>query len=240
MKTLLFCLPYAGGSATVYHAWRSGLNDHIELCPVELPGRGSRYDEPFASRIEQLVDDLAIRISTQAQQQPYILYGHSMGAVLAYELYHALIRRGCHPPEGIILSGRPAPDYNKGSRWSDLKERVLSFLPPDDRHMPAEIAAHPQLAAVFKRILQADIQMMSRYQALRQPSSIHCPLIVLAGKQDTIPAAGMEAWQAYAKHSFQVYWVDGDHFFIHSHHSVVLDIINAFTHATAYGGGFNQ
>ncbi|MFD1990032.1 thioesterase II family protein [Paenibacillus nicotianae] len=236
MKTLLFCLPYAGGSATIYHVWRNQLKDHIELYPIELPGHGSRYDEPYAQHFEALLDDVMASICSHLGNHPYVIYGHSMGAVLAYELYYKLVQEGYHPPAQIILAARPAPhsSYSQESKWAQLKDKLLSILPIKDSRIPSEIANYPHLAKQFKNTLSADIQALSFYRIPDQRSIIDCPLIVFAGTKDHIPRSAIEAWEEYTSKRATIYWLEGDHFFIHSHTAELISIINKLTLATSY------
>lgn len=236
MKTLLFCLPYAGGSATMYHTWKKDLADHIELHPIELPGHGSRYDEPYAQHFDELLNDVATSILSSLGNHPYVIYGHSMGAVLAYELYYKLVRGGCAPPMQIILSARPAPNssYLQESKWSQLKDKLLSILPLKDSRIPFEIMQHPKLANQFKNTLQADIQVLSSYRMPAQRTAVECPLIVFAGVKDHIPRSAIEAWEQYTNNNFTIFWFEGDHFFIHSHTTELIAVINNITTLTTF------
>ena len=97
----LFCLPYSGASAMVYVRWRRALPDWLQVCPLELPGRGRRMDEPLQSDIKALAAQLAEEISRDLNG-PYALFGHSLGGLLAFELAHALSARNLPAPLALF------------------------------------------------------------------------------------------------------------------------------------------
>ncbi|OBY78046.1 hypothetical protein BBG47_18560 [Paenibacillus sp. KS1] len=228
VKTILFCLPYAGASATIYWQWKGQLSPHIELRPVELAGRGARYDEPYAASIADMLKDAVTQIGPQVQEVPYAIYGHSMGAVLAYELYYLLLREGYPPPVHLLLSGRPAPlsDRKRTFSWSSLKQRLLAPLSFPDGRIPAEIKRRPELAAKFKKILNADVRILETYRLDPARPLINCPVTVFAGLNDKINREEIQLWNRHTVHNCEIVWIKGDHFFLHSHMEEVVSVIN--------------
>jgi surfactin synthase thioesterase subunit len=138
MKTILFCIPYAGGSATVYMQWKQLLGNHIEIYPVELAGRGARYDEPHDPNFTSMMNDLVTQIKPYAENNTYAIFGHSMGAVLAYELYYMLAEEGFPLPVHLFLSGRPAPVQHAG------RKKFRQVLKSDVRLMNTYVAKPKQ------------------------------------------------------------------------------------------------
>ncbi|MFS2126939.1 thioesterase II family protein, partial [Pseudomonas sp. Pseusp97] len=104
----LFCLPYSGASAMVYARWKRQLPGWIDVCPVELPGRGRRFAESLHTDLRALASQLADEIAARLDQ-PYALFGHSLGGLLAFELAHALRDRGLPMPQALFASAAPAP-----------------------------------------------------------------------------------------------------------------------------------
>ena len=113
----LLCLPYSGASAMVYSRWRRKLPQWLALQPVELPGRGARFGEPLHTDMRGLARQLAAELQPTLRT-PYALFGHSLGALLACELAHALRALGCDEPVALFASGTAAPsmraDYDRG------------------------------------------------------------------------------------------------------------------------------
>ena len=101
----LFCIPYAGGSATMYNRWSTNLSDDIELVPIELAGRGHRMEEPFYPSFDHAVQDIQQVIAQKRNHDHFALFGHSMGALLAYE---SAVRMDIHDQQQLrhlFLSG---------------------------------------------------------------------------------------------------------------------------------------
>src|SRR5471032_1015798 len=108
----LYCLPYSGASAMVYARWRRKLPEWIEVCPLELPGRGRRFNDPLQTDLPALVNQLAGELQGNLDLT-YALFGHSLGALVAFELAHALRRNGLPPASALFASGAPAPAFRE-------------------------------------------------------------------------------------------------------------------------------
>src|ERR1039458_1874497 len=187
-KLRLFCFPYAGGGASIYRTWQKAFPAAIEVCPLQLPGREMRLKEEgvrdFPSMLRQICDALSAFVV-----EPYALFGHSMGAFLAYEVAHELIRQGRRAPAHIFVSGHQAP-----LAASKLLSKSVYAMSDDDliREMsllngPAFMTAmqDAELRKLVLRVLRADLELCQSYHACR---SGHSPLDVdmsaLGGMRD--------------------------------------------------------
>ncbi|MGQ4665507.1 thioesterase II family protein [Metabacillus halosaccharovorans] len=229
MKTILFCIPYAGDSATIYMQWKQLLGNHIELYPLELAGRGARYDEPFDSNFTSMMNDLAAQIKQYAKNKQYAIFGHSMGAVLAYELYYLLSEEGFPQPRHLFLSGRPAPaaqNNRKKSFLSRLVSEKFGELFPQSGDMPVEIAKHPELAKKFRQVLKSDLRIMNTYHFIPKQEKLKCPVTIFSGKQDDISEENILAWRDQSNNDCKIVWVKGDHFFLHTRKEELVSVIN--------------
>lgn len=228
MKTILFCIPYAGGSATVYMQWKQILGNHIELYPVELAGRGARYDEPHYSNFTSMRNDLAVQIKQYAGNNQYAIFGHSMGAVLAYELNYLLTEEGFPQPVHLFLSGRPAPVQNAGRKGllSRLVSEKLGELFHKNEGIPVEIAKRPELAKKFRQVLKSDLRIMNSYDFKAKQAKINCPVTIFSGKQDEISETELLAWKDHSNNDCKIIWLNGDHFFLHSRKEELVSVIN--------------
>src|SRR5471030_1190282 len=109
-KIKLFCFPYAGGSSVIYENWRKKLSPSIELIPIEYAGIGSRFAEPLFENINDVVEDVFHAIKKHLNTTiEYSFFGHSMGALIAYELSHKLTQLKYTAPVHIFFSGKLAP-----------------------------------------------------------------------------------------------------------------------------------
>lgn len=225
----LYCIPYSGASALVYARWRRLLPTWIEVRPLELPGRGARMDEPLARNPHQLAEDLAREIvaDIRAADGPYALFGHSLGALLAFELAHALLTLRAPPPLVVFASGTEAPSARDDSGWrrprsdAELIEELRS-----KQGTPEEAIGSRDLMDAVLPVLRADFLMCGHY-AYRKRARLPCPIRVFGGRQDETSREGLLAWQVEAGTDFGLSMFDGGHFFIHERsadvHAIVAD-----------------
>lgn len=212
----LYCFAYAGGSAAAYAAWQNLLGPHIEVCAMQLPGRGTRFAEPPRHTLQPLVDDLALAIAGQPAV-PFALFGHSLGALIAFDVAQALRRDRLPLPSHLFVSGCRAP--------SVAREPKGLHLLPDAEFMaalrgyngtPAEVLANAELMALVMPVLRADFALVDDFR-YRQRPALPVPLTVLAGRGDEPSTLdGIEAWAAESNDFRGVHWFDGDHFFVNS------------------------
>lgn len=210
----LFCFPYAGGSSEVYRTWQRWFPEQIDLCLVHLPGRGKRLREQAFTRTMPLVKAIADRMPPEIDA-PYALYGHSMGAIIAFELARELFRRHCARPQHLFVSGRRAPQCPR-------TEPTTFNLPHDEfiaelrrlNGTPREILENPELLELFMGLLRADFEIVDTYQ-YDPMEPLSCPITVYGGLYDKeVPVESCHAWQEQTSVSCNVKMVDGDHFFV--------------------------
>ncbi|MBK4987919.1 thioesterase II family protein [Pseudomonas sp. S36] len=220
----LLCLPYSGASAMVYSRWRRKLPAWLQVRPVELPGRGARLGEPLHTDMQGLARQLAAE-QRLAASAPYALLGHSLGALLAFELAHELQGLGCTPPLALFACGTAAPtrreDYD-GNNWREPKTdpELLDEL-RTLQGTPEEVLANPELMSLTLPILRADFLLCGTY-AYRQRPALQCPLHVLGGENDRASDEQLDAWRLETRGAFSRQMFSGGHFFIHEHEDRVL------------------
>ncbi len=219
----LFCLPYSGASAMVYSRWRRKLPEWLSVVPVELPGRGARLGEPLQTDMHALARQLARELAPRIQG-PYGVFGHSLGALLGFELLHALREVGAPEPVALIASGTAAPtrreDYDRGFADPRSDAELKADL-RDLQGTPSQVLDNDELMALTLPILRADFLLCGRYEyQARVPLS--CPLHVLGGSQDKATQEQLLAWQSESAANFSLDMLPGGHFFIHEHEVRVL------------------
>ena len=223
----LFCLPFAGGGASIYRPWGRALPQAVEVCPIQLPGRENRLREPLYTNIQVLAERLVSQILPYAQK-PFALFGHSMGALLAFELTRALRRHDGPMPLFLFLSAHRAAHL-------PLRRQPLSDLPDGEfiravRRLggtPEEVFAHPDLLKLALPILRADFAMCDRYGFVPE-SPLNCPLILYAGRQDPeVLPQEVEAWREHTTGIARLQMFPGDHFFLHSDRDVLMRSITS-------------
>jgi medium-chain acyl-[acyl-carrier-protein] hydrolase len=212
----LFCLPYAGASASVYMPWNRHLGRSVLVTPVELPGRGSRIRELPCSRLEPLLHDLVPTVARLCDR-PFAIFGHSLGALLAYEVAARLELDHDLVAERLYVSGHSAPHHPR-------REEPISHLPDeefltrirDHYGTPAEAFTDPQLVKLLLPMLRADFTLAETYeQAL--DNLLHCPITAMGGLDDPdAQGSDLVGWREYTRRFFRVQMFPGDHFFLHT------------------------
>lgn len=213
----LFCFPYAGGSAAIYRGWQAALGPQIDVQAVELPGRGSRFREAPVGDLRVLAQRLAEEIAPQLDR-PFAIFGHSIGALIGYELTHCLHRSGQPLPQWLLLSAKSAPQHAQ----PNLRRRHL-LSDADFKQMLREMGGTPDsvlesddMMSRFLPVLRADFSLSGTYEhALRPP--LPTTLFLFGASGDSVPEQELLGWREHVRRYAGCDWNDGKHFFVHSH-----------------------
>ena len=222
----VFCFPHAGGGASLFRAFASSLLDGIELCAVQLPGREERLAEvPF--------DDLSALVPpTIAQMQPYLdrpfaLFGHSMGALIAYEIARALCSAS-QPPLHLFVSAQAAPHVpSRTLPRHSLPPGAFEAALARINGMPAQILQDAEVMAAIVPLLRADLALAETY-AWTRGEPLDVPMTAFGGAKD--PEASLEdldAWRMHSRHFRGVRLFPGDHFYLRDDPALVVNAIAA-------------
>ena len=223
----LFCLPYSGASAMLYARWKRQLPTWIDVCPVELPGRGRRFAESLQTDLRalagQLADELAVHLD-----RPYALFGHSLGGLLVFELAHALRERGLPLPQALFASAASAPARRDGHRelaQEQSDEQLIERM----RQLGGTAEAvfdDPDMLALTLPVMRADFLLCGLYDYCSRPP-LTCPIHVFGGKADRLSVDSLSAWQDETSASFSLEMLDGGHFFLNSAEARLLELLRA-------------
>jgi surfactin synthase thioesterase subunit len=224
MRTVnLLCLPNAGASAMMYLGWRARLPDWIKLVPVELPGRGRRIGEPCAEEFDALVAQLC-REHAGAMRAPYALFGHSMGALLAYGVARRQLLAGAPLPLTLFASGTAGPSRRDAERFARTDDASLIATMRRHGGTPQEVFDSPELMAMTLDILRADYKLCQSF-TYRAGTPLPMPLEVLVGRQDDLGGERVVAWQREAGGAFALHWFPGGHFYLRERRDAVLQTV---------------
>lgn len=221
----LVCFPYAGGGTVPFRRWPERLGPHVELWAAQLPGREGRRAEPAATDLRALGRTLAAELAHSAAS-PCAFFGHSMGAVLAFEAARELRRLGAPGPRALVVSAAQAPHL------PHLKPPTYHLPDADFRAelarlngTPRELLESEELMALMTPTLRADFEACQTYVYVDEPA-LDCPITAVAGASDTeVAPASMQAWSRHTSGAFACRVLAGDHFFIHSAAGAFLRVL---------------
>ncbi len=209
----LVCLPYAGGAASVYRQWEHLAPPHVEVCPVELPGRGTRMGETPFRRLPPLIRALADALEPLLDR-PCAFFGHSMGGLVAFELARLLRRRGWPEPCHLFVSASPAPPRRHEPAMHDAPDAEVKARLRTLSGTPREILEDDELMKLVLPVIRADFSVLETYEYFEEPP-LSVPITVFGGLHDrAVRRADLEGWRAHSTDS-RLWMLPGDHFFIH-------------------------
>ena len=210
----LFCIPHAGAGASAYVAWRNGFPDWIEVCPVQLPGRENRYGEPVPDDMHTLVAMLAEALEPLLDR-PVALFGHSMGALIAYELAVQWMNGGGPVPRHLFLSGCLPPHRMEDRTLAGEEDGELLDLLRSYNGMDPALLGAEEFVDFIVPVFRRDLRLVDSF--VRNPAQppLPCPVTVFSGVEDPFvdPEQAAE-WEAYAGGGFQLRLFAGDHFYL--------------------------
>lgn len=224
----LFCIPYSGGSASVYLKWKRHLDNRIQLFPLELAGRGSRYNELYYKNLDEAVNDLLFKIINETDiNSKFAVYGHSLGGIIAYELVYKLQEEFGLIPSHSFFSGVEAPTSHK------ILEPISDL--PDDEFVlkiftyggtPKELLENKSFLGIYLPIIRADMKIYETYNFVERAKKLESSISIINGKEDILTIKEIEEWRFLTKNDCNFYCLDGDHFFINTYTDKVANIIN--------------
>ncbi len=212
----LFCFSYAGGGASVYRTWHRQLPADIEVCPVQIPGREGRLKEERFRRVERRAGALPEALRPYLDM-PFAFFGHSLGAIVAYETAVRLRAEQGKSPVILLVSARRAPQVPPD-------EEPIYALPPDEFHAklrefdgtPAEVLEHPELMELLEPLLRADFELNDTYDAATEKPRLDCPITAFGGLEDKdVDRESLEAWREMTRGPFRMRLFPGGHFYLH-------------------------
>jgi medium-chain acyl-[acyl-carrier-protein] hydrolase len=221
----LFCFPYAGGSAQVFRSWQRQFSPEITLSLAHLPGRAMRIGELPYKSLKLLVEALAQAMIPELQGS-FAFWGHSMGALISFELARELRRRGQRGPEALFLSGHGAPQIpDTDPPLFNLPEKEFVAELQHFNGTPKELLDSPELTQLFLPTIRADFEVVETY--IYEPDEpLSCAIYTYGGLEDpSVPAEHLKAWQKQTLGLCKVRMFPGHHFFIHTSAADVINML---------------
>ncbi|WP_198315754.1 type I polyketide synthase [Chitinophaga tropicalis] len=222
-RARLLCFPYAGSGASIFGRWAGAFGNDVEVVAVQPRGREERSHEKAFTDIRPLIDDLLN--DYHDGEEDFYLFGHSLGALMAYEFYTALKRSNRKLPKGLFLSGCAAPLTPSDTQTYLLEEEA--FIEAVLKNYEGEDSVTRRMALnQGTELLRADLQVLECY--LPEKGMIDVPLTVIGGLQDTlVPPAEVKKWQELSAAGFSVVYLNGAHNLLQDHSDDLIQIIKS-------------
>jgi len=212
----LICFPYAGGSRTLYRSL-SRLLPGIEICAVELPGRGTRIGEAPIDRMDRLIELLMYELHTEMSSR-FAMFGHSMGAAIAFELAARLRGKERENLAHLFLSACGAPGTPRhDEEVSGLDDDAFRARLRQLGGTPNEVINNDELMEVIMPMLRADFTLIETYRRTPTLRTVGCDITAFAGSDDAgIPVASVGGWIERTSGRLEMHVISGSHFFLAS------------------------
>jgi medium-chain acyl-[acyl-carrier-protein] hydrolase len=221
----LFCFPYGGGGNSIFRAWQKSLPEAIEICPVQLPGRESRIKEPPFTELSPLVLAAAQALAPQLDK-PFAFFGHSMGALVSFELARHLRRGGGPQPVHLFVSGRCSPQTLKEPLAGDLPDSEFSEVLRRSNGTPEEVLENRELMELMLPVVRADFAVCNSYVYAPEPP-FSFPITAFGGLEDRgVGRDCIEGWREHTTGPFVLRMLPGNHFFLNTSTGPLLEAIS--------------
>lgn len=217
-------LPYAGGFSSYYNGWQPLYSKNITLIPIESKGRGIRYRELFYDNFTELIEDYIDQIEKRKTSEQYAIYGHSMGAFVAYEICVSLLRRHRKLPGHLFLSGRLPPSVSIKKKLETFSEESITKQMERLGGTPEWLLKDKKCIAFFASKLRDDLNLLYNYVPVYSPTNLPIPITVMNGKEDCNEQI-MKKWEEFSNGDFAYYEFEGGHFFINQFKQEIAQII---------------
>lgn len=224
----LIGFPYAGGGASAFHPWARFLPPHVALCAVQYPGRETRINETPYTQMQDMLPDL-VEALTPFLTVPTVFFGHSLGAMIAYETVKQLERQAASLPQHLFISAARAPHV-------PMRHDPYHILPGTEFWQrigemggtPTAVLHHPEFKALLEPTLKADFAVAETYQRPdRVP--VRIPLTVFIGLLDTyVDVDDVLAWKPYTTAQFNAHRIQAGHFFLQDYAAMLTSIILSY------------
>lgn len=222
----LFCFPYAGGGVSIFRGWPDGLPADVEVCAVQLPGRGTRLEELPFTQLSPLVQALAEALFPLLDK-PFAFFGHSLGALVSFELARRLRRQYAVQPVRLCISADRAPQIpNRDPAIHSLSEGEFLLELRRLKGTPTELLEDEEVMQIMLPVLRADFAVYETHRYSTEPP-LNCPISAFGGLQDhRVNRGDLEAWRDHTGVSFSLTMFPGDHFYLNTTQPALLQALS--------------
>jgi medium-chain acyl-[acyl-carrier-protein] hydrolase len=223
----LFCFHYAGGNANLYQNWHMALPRNIELLAIELPGRMNLLSMKPYTDMHSLINYLSPNLLPYLMDKPFVFFGHSLGALISFELARFMQTQRGLTPIKLISSACQPPRARRGQKKiSTLSEQDLIAELIAYNNTPRELLENKELMQIVAPIIRADFMINETYNYLLG-QRLNCPITVYGGIDDvTFNPYELDNWRLETSSEFKLHMLSGDHFFVFKQNQAFLHQLN--------------
>jgi surfactin synthase thioesterase subunit len=223
----LFCFPYAGAGTPVFRRWQEGMPENVLVHPVELPGRGGHVNSSPPRRMDSLIAVLSDAVAPELDER-FAFFGHSMGALVSFELARRLRDHGHPEPVALYVAAQPAPHLpNRQPRMHDLPDTQLRAELRRLGGTPPEVLSNDEFMALLLPTLRADLEVCETYTYI-EATPLSCPIVAYGGAADPdVTEEDIKAWAQHTTGPFAYAMLPGGHFFIDQRRRELLTALRA-------------
>jgi medium-chain acyl-[acyl-carrier-protein] hydrolase len=221
----LFCFPYAGAGSSIFRTWGKQFPSDIEICAIQLPGRENRIREPLIENLSSLSENLLPALLPYLDR-PFAFFGHSLGALICFELSRQLKQQNAPTPLHLFVSARHAPQIPS-------KNKPIHQLPDIEfiealrcyNGTPKSILQNAELMSILIEILRADLKINETY-IYTQTKPFNFPISAFGGLKDNlVNIQALQSWSDRTTNKFTLRMYPGDHFFLKEQQDRILQAI---------------
>lgn len=221
-RVRLFCLPSAGVGASIYRSWHEAFPPEVQVAVIQLPGRENRFSEPHFERMQDVVDECLMGMRNYLDL-PFAILGHSMGAVVGYELMHRLRAEGLPVPLHFFACSHDAPDLVRDTRpLSTLTDEALVNYLDTVGGIDPEFLKERSYLDLMLPLIRADLRVLDKYEWHdRGPCDV--PITAIVGREDTWAAVDkIRMWGRQTSSQFKAITIDGGHFLVRDNSAEIM------------------
>lgn len=209
----IFCIPFAGGSASFYREWAEQFYPNTEICAIQLSGREDRLVDDLVVELDKAAEEIYQELLNY-QDKPFILFGHSLGALICYETVLKLQRRNRREPDALIVSGCGAPHVPPKEFIYHLPKQQFKTELKKLGGTPEMILEEDEIFDLFYPMLKGDFEMVETYTC-KECHPVHTKIFAFGGTEDKeVLLDELLEWEKYTDNDFHYKMFKGEHFFV--------------------------
>lgn len=222
---ILFCIPYAGGSARDFADWEKSASNNLQIVPLELRARGKRIKELAYTNFDEMVTDLCAQIDKYAEGKAYSIWGHSMGAITGFAIAKKRYDLRMSLPKLLFLSGRDAPFIEYDKKFGKMTDLQIKNYLCELHGTSLKVFDEPRVGRIYLNRVKGDYQVLSTYNAEQYNVALPIDMLIFYGTDDISIKGDIRDWREYTTQEITFFHFKSGHFYSDSQKENVLQII---------------